>query len=82
MMSREQLVDRVHFLVRERPDEAEALLVDLIEYVWSRSAVSVSYSGVSVSHGQAVVQTPVSMATNKTDAGWDGLAKRIFLPGV
>ncbi|GIV64852.1 MAG: hypothetical protein KatS3mg046_112 [Bellilinea sp.] len=66
MMSKEQLVERVRFLVRERPDDAEALLVDLIEYVCSRS----------------VVQTPVSMATGKTNSGWDGLAKRIFLPGV
>jgi hypothetical protein len=82
MMDREQLVDRVRYLVRERPDEAETLLVDLIEYVCSRSAVSVSQSAVSVSYGQAVVQTPVSTAASKTDTMWDGLAKRIFLTGA
>jgi pyruvate-formate lyase-activating enzyme len=82
MVDRAQLIQRVRYLVRERPDDAEALLVDLIEYVYSRSAVSVSCSAVSVSYGEAVVQTPVSTATSKTDTMWDGLAKRIFLTGA
>ncbi len=60
-MDREQLMNRVRCLVRERPDDAEALLVDLIEYAYSHSAVSVSW-------GQAVVQTPVSVASNRTCA--------------
>ena len=82
MVNRTQLIDRVRYLVRERPDDAEALLVDLLEYVYSRSAESVSCSAVSVSYGEAVVQTPVSTATSKTDTMWDGLAKRIFLTGA